>query len=183
MMMSISSAFHMPPRGSPAQRVIERMDHAAIFVFIASSFTPAHGICFRGSLRWGPLTLIWTLALAGVALKVLFFEYVPEWLGQIFYVALGWLGIFSGYLLARRHGFNFIKPLVFGGIAYSIGAGIDLFRFPIAVPGVIHSHELFHLTVLMGAFWHWLFVWQIAPGHRTVIDFGAAQPEPIDALA
>jgi channel protein (hemolysin III family) len=164
LLLSISGVYHMLPRDGTAHLVLVRLDHGAIFLLIAGSFTPAHGILMHGWQRWGPLLVIWTAAIAGITLKTVFFDDLAEWIGLSLYLTMGWLGAYSGVLLARRFGFNFVKPLLIGGIAYSIGALIDFLQWLIVIPGVIHPHELFHVAVLMGAFWHWLFVWQIAPG-------------------
>src|SRR5687767_2832187 len=57
-LFSLSGVYHQMERGGTAHRVLERLDHGAIFVLIAGTFTPVHGILFRGPLRWGPLVLI-----------------------------------------------------------------------------------------------------------------------------
>jgi channel protein (hemolysin III family) len=173
--------YHMMIRGGAAHQVMERLDHGAIFILIAGTFTPVLGILFHGWLRWGPLIAIWVAAIAGITLKTIFFEDIAEWLGLTFYLAMGWVGLGSGILLARRYGFNFIKPLLIGGLAYSVGAVIEFLRVMVVVPGVIHPHELFHVAVLMGAFWHWLFIWEFAGGEKSVEGLtrrkGAAHPE------
>ena len=53
LLLSMSAVFHMVVRGGPAHRVMERLDHGAIFILIAGTFTPGHGLLFRGPLRWG----------------------------------------------------------------------------------------------------------------------------------
>jgi channel protein (hemolysin III family) len=164
LLLSISGVYHMVIRGGDAHRVIERLDHSAIFILIAGSFTPAHGILLQGWQRWGPLLLIWTAAIVGITLKTVFFDHVAEWLGLTLYLTLGWFGLYSGIMLARRFGFKFVKPLLIGGIAYSIGGVLDFLQWFVVFPGVIHPHELFHIAVLMGIFWHWLFIWQFAKG-------------------
>jgi channel protein (hemolysin III family) len=164
LLLSLSGVYHMMVRGGTAHRVMERLDHSAIFVLIAGSFTPIHGILFHGWLRWGPLILIWLLAITGITLKAVFLDDIPNWLGSTLYVAMGWLGLFGGVQLGRRFGFNYIKPLVIGGVAYSIGAIVDSVPGVVLVPGVIHPHELHHIAALMGVFWQWLFIWQIAKG-------------------
>lgn len=163
-LLALSGVYHMLIRGGSPNLVLGRLDHSAIFAFIAGSFTPAHGILFRGWQRWVPLFLIWTIAIAGITLKTIFFDEMPHWLGLTLYLAMGWFGLFSGILLARRNGFHFIKPLLIGGVAYSIGGVIDVLPWFIVVPGVVHPHEVFHVAVLMGAFWHWLFICQFASG-------------------
>ncbi len=178
LLLSMSGVYHMMIRAGAAHRVLERLDHGAIFVLIAGTYTPALGILFRGWLRWGPLVVIWAAAVAGVTLKTVFFDDLAPWLGLTFYLMMGWFGIFSGVLLARRYGFTFVKPLLWGGLAYSVGGVIDLFQWWIVFPGVIHPHELFHVAVLMGAFWHWLFVWQFAPGEPSTQRLSRRRDSP-----
>ena len=161
-LLSMSGVYHMMVQGGDARAVMERLDHGAIFVLIAGTFTPTHGILFRSWRRWGPLAFMWVAAIAGVTLKTIFFNDVSEWLGLIFYLALGWLGFVSGVLVARRYGVAFILPLVWGGIAYTLGGVVDYSRWPTIVPRVIHSHEVFHVLVLVGALFHWRFIWQFA---------------------
>ena len=173
--LSMSTLFHMLVRGGRGHRVVELLDHGAIFLFIAGSFTPAHGLLFRGWLRWGPLVLIWGAALTGIAVKTLFFDDLEEWLGLTLYLALGWFGAISGLLLALRHGFLFVQPLLGGGVAYSVGAIVQFNQGLILIPGVVHPHELFHLAVLIGAFYHWLFVWQFANGEPTMHQWPAVR--------
>ncbi len=160
--MLISGLFHMPPRGSPIHRVAERVDHAAIFVMIAGTFTPALGILFGNRLRTRGLALIWCAALLGATVKTIFFDYLPEWLGLTMYLAMGWLGALVVVAAARRYSVKFVQPLLIGGIVYSVGAVLEFFQCAYVVPGVIHAHEVHHLTVLIGAFWHWVWVWQFA---------------------
>ena len=166
-LLLMSGTYHMTAPGSPLHQVLLRLDHGAIFVLIAGTFTPIHGLLFRGILRWAPLAFIWAAAAAGVVLKTAYFNTFAEWVGLAFYVTLGWLGAASGILLWRRYGFTFIRPLLMGGVAYSVGAAFDFLRQPVLIPGVVHAHELFHLAVLAGALLHWRFVWTFAGGVPT----------------
>ena len=164
LLMVTSGAYHTVAVGGAAHGLLLRLDHGLIFVLIAGTFTAAHGLLFRGAMRWGPLALVWSAALAGVTLKTAYFEQTPEWLGLSFYLALGWLGAVSGCVLWARYGFDFTLPLLLGGIAYSVGAVADFNRWPNPIPGVVNAHELFHLAVVAGALFHWSFVWRIADG-------------------
>jgi channel protein (hemolysin III family) len=163
-MFSMSAVYHMLEKGSTTRAVLERLDHAAIFALIAGTFTPAHGILFRGWSRWGPLAAIWIAAITGITFKTLFLRQVPEWLGLTYYLALGWVGAISVAVLWSRYDWAFVRPVVLGGLAYSIGAVMDYFNWFVLVPGVIQPHELLHLAVLAGAAYHWRFVWQFADG-------------------
>lgn len=173
-LLAMSGVYHMMQKGGGAREVMARLDHSAIFVLIAGSFTPVHGILFHGWKRWLPLVLIWGLAICGLTLKTIFFEGFPEWLGLTFYLGLGWLGAASGTALAWRYGFRFVEPLLYGGIAYSVGAACEFFRWPVLAPGVIQAHEVFHLAVLVGMVWQWLFVWQIARMRDPELPSGGA---------
>jgi channel protein (hemolysin III family) len=181
-LLSLSGVYHMLVRGSAAHQVMERLDHGAIFLLIAGTFTPVHGLLFRGILRWGPLLIIWGCAITGITLKTIFLADMSEWLGLSFYLALGWCGGMIAIVLARRYGFAFIKPALVGGLIYSFGATLDLLKWPVILPGLINAHELFHVTVLAGALCMWLFVWQFATGAvsaRAMSHRGpAAAPEP-----
>ncbi len=157
-LLSMSGVFHLLEHQSIGRAVLQRLDHAGIFALIAGTFTPVHSILFKGFWRWGFLLLIWTLAITGITLKSIFFNELAEWLGLVFYLGLGWLGILSAYLTHRLHGFTIIKPLVYGALAYTAGASLEFLQLPVVIPGVIGPHELFHIAVLAGIAWHGQFV-------------------------
>jgi channel protein (hemolysin III family) len=159
-LLSMSGVYHLLAPGGAGRMVLQRLDHAAIFTLIAGSFTPVHVILFRGFWRWGVLVLIWSLAITGLTLKVIFFESIPEWLGFLFFLGLGWVGLGSGIALWRRYGFTFIKPLVLSGAAYTLGGLLEFLRLPVVIPGVVGPHELFHVTVLVGIGFHGWFLFR-----------------------
>jgi len=101
-LLSMSGVYHLLPPGSAGRAVLHRLDHSAIFVLIAGTFTPVHGIVFQGRERWGPLALIWAAAIAGITLKMIWFTDVPYWLGLMCYLGLGWVGAISGGALWYR---------------------------------------------------------------------------------
>lgn len=162
LLLSMSAVFHLLAFGSPARQIFQRLDHAAIFVLIAGTFTPIHAIMFRGPWRWGMLTFIWTVAMFGITLKSIFFRETPEVLGIALYIAMGWVGAVSGIVLARRDGIATIIPLMLGGIAYTVGAVIEGVNPRPLIAGIVRSHEIFHGAVLIGLALHWWFVWSIA---------------------
>jgi channel protein (hemolysin III family) len=162
LLLAVSGVYHLLAPGGAGRAVLERLDHGAIFLLIAGTFTPAHSLLFRGWGRWGVLSLIWALAIAGITLKSIFFADMVEWLGLLFYLGLGWLGALSVVALWRQNGYWFIRPLLWGGVAYTVGGAVDFLRWPVLVPGVVGPHEAFHVAVLAGIGLHWRFVWEIA---------------------
>ena len=157
-LLSMSGVFHLLEHESFGRTVLQRLDHAGIFALIAGTFTPIHCVLFRGFWRWGFLILIWVLAITGITFKTIFFNDFAEWLWLMLYLGLGWLGVLSGYLTHRLHGYTIIKPLFYGGLAYTAGATLEFLQWPIVILGVIGPHELFHVAVLAGIYWHWQFV-------------------------
>jgi len=157
-LLSMSGVFHMLDYGSSGRAVLQRLDHAGIFALIAGTFTPVHSILFTGFWRWGILLFIWIFAILGITLKSVFFSELNEWVGLIIYLGFGWVGIITAYLTYRLHGFAVLKPLIYGALAYTVGACLEFFRWPVVVPGVVGPHELFHIAVIAGIAWHWHFV-------------------------
>ncbi len=162
-LLSFSGVFHLL-RAGDARDLLQRLDHAAIFVLIAGTFSPIHAIYFRGPWRWGMLLFIWTVAALGVTLKSIFFAHVPEWLGIALYLAMGWVGVLSMTALTKHHGFRAARPLLLGGIAYTLGAVIELVEPAPMIQGAVRAHEIFHLFVLLGLAFHYHAAW-IAAGH------------------
>jgi len=178
LLLSISGAYHLLAEGGNGRAVMRRIDHAAIFVLIAGTFTAAHGILFRGIWRWGILLLVWSAAITGITLKSVFFNDVSYGLGVAFYLALGWVGMIGGTEIWRRWGFRFVAPMLWGGLAYTAGAVIDLAEWPTLIPGVVGFHELFHVAVLMGVAFHWKFVHSFADGRLPGQEFPGSTVAP-----
>lgn len=161
-LLAMSGTYHMLPAHSDARAVMQRLDHAAIFTLIAGTFTAAHAILFKGVWRWGVIALIWTLAVLGIVFKTVFFDELPELVGLGFYLGMGWIGIISGFKVWRLHGWRTFKPLLAGGLAYSIGAVFEFLRWPVLIQGILGPHEVFHVAVIFGVACHWTFVYRFA---------------------
>lgn len=163
-LFSMSGTYHLLEHGSEVRRVFQRLDHAAIFVLIAGTFTPPHALLARGFMRWGMLAIVWSSAFAGAFLKLFFFDDVPEWLSLTLYLAMGWFGAVSGvyfWMTRGRRILTLLGPIMLGAFSYTIGAVLEFFRWPVLWPGVVGPHELFHVAVILGALFHWIFVYRI----------------------
>ncbi len=163
---TMSGVYHLLDVGS-ARAVLQRLDHAAIFILIAGSFTSIHGILFTGIKRWGVLLLVWGIAISGITFKTIFFTSVPEWMSLSFYLGMGWVGLITALLLYRDYNIHYVKPLVFSGLAYTTGAVLEFLGAPTLVTGIVGPHELFHIAVIVGVYIHWKFTWNFADGSLT----------------
>lgn len=169
-LFSMSGVYHLLEPQGLAREVFKHLDHSAIWILIAGTFTPIHAILFRGPWRWGILLLVWAVAITGLVLKIVFFAEIPEWLGLIFYLSLGWLGIVSAVKLKSQFETDGFKWLFLGGVAYSIGAIFEFLRWPVIISGFIGPHEIFHVFVILGGLCHWIFVfiWSSHPVKDTM---------------
>ncbi len=164
LLLSISGTYHaLDPTGG-ARKVLQRLDHAAIFVLIACSFTPGLVILFRGVARWGILLWVWTFAAIAITLKMIYFANISPSLGLAVYLSMGAIGILPCAWIWRRFGFELMQPIFWGGLAYAVGGILDSLHWPLLVPGVVQWHEVFHVAVLIGLGFHWAFAYTIADG-------------------
>lgn len=162
-LLAMSAVYHMLAPGT-ARSVMRQLDISAVFALIAGTVTPVHVVLFRGIQRWLPLLLIWSVAVVGIVVRILYRERLPFGVGNGIFLVMGWGGLISCVVLARRYGYPFVRPLVWGGIAYTVGVLILGSHWPNPIPGVVTSHELWHLAVLVGLSLHWRFVFQFADG-------------------
>jgi len=143
-----------------AERWLLRLDHAAIFMLIAGSYTPITLITLREvSPAWGwtLFGLVWGLALLGVVFKLVWLE-APRWLSTGLYLLMGWLAVVAVRPLLEALPVGGLMWLVVGGLFYSVGAVIFVLERPNLLPGVIGHHELWHLFVLAGGVSHFLLL-------------------------
>ena len=162
-LLSMSGVYHLLGNGT-GRYVMKQLDVAGVFALIAGSVTPVHAILFTGIRRWGPLLLVWAIAATGITLRTVFWDSFPDGLGTGIFLLMGWGGAISCFYLWRRYGYRFIAPLLWGGIAYTVGAIILGLNWPTIIPGVFGAHELWHVCVILGLGLHWKCVFQFAAG-------------------
>lgn len=152
-----SGIYHAISARPRTVEILRKIDHSAIYFLIAGTYTPFCVIAFVGFWRYGFLSIIWALALAGILVKV-FIIRSPRWLTAGLYVVMGWLCIFATHELFLRLLPVTLGWLLAGGILYTLGAVIYITRKGDLLPGVFGFHEIWHLFVLLGAAAHFLAI-------------------------
>jgi hemolysin III len=153
----VSTLYHALPNGR-AKVWLNRLDHAAIYVFIAGSYTPFALGVLRGAGGWALLAVVWVLAAAGVAVKLLDRLKHPLWSTGL-YVAMGWLAVFVAGPLFHRMTAGGLWLLLAGGLSYTAGAVVFLFDSRLR-----YTHFVWHLFVLGGSTCHFLAALMYANG-------------------
>jgi hemolysin III len=149
-MLGISALYHRVIWPPAPRRWIRRLDHAAIFLLIAGTYTPFGLLALEGAWRVAVLTVVWSGALASIVLKVTWID-APRWVAAVIAVSLGWVGVFAMPKIYERAGLTALILLAIGGVLYSAGALIYARRRPDPAPNVFGYHELFHLLVVAAA--------------------------------
>lgn len=162
-LLSMSTTYHVLGAGG-GRDLIRKLDIAGVFVLIAGTMTPVHAILDTGITRWATLLVIWSAAAGGITLTTVFSDRLPPGAGIGIFLLFGWSGLFSFVRLWLRYGYSFVSPVLWGGVAYTLGAIALGLNWPIIIPHVVGAHELWHLAVIVGLSLHWKFVLQFAAG-------------------
>jgi len=151
-----STLYHALPSGR-AKRVFRVIEHSAIFLLIAGTYTPFTLGVLRGPLGWTLLGLVWGIALAGVTLKALNRLTHPV-LTTALYLLMGWLIVIAAEPLAASLPQSGLRWLVAGGLAYTIGVVFFAFGSQLR-----YGHFIWHLFVMVGTACHYFAVlWHAA---------------------
>jgi hemolysin III len=149
-----STLYHALPRNC-AKRVFQVLDHAAIFLMIAGTYTPITLGVLRGTWGWTLFGLVWSLAITGVALTAGGGVRYPK-LTTSLYLAMGWLVLIAVKPLWLRMPSEGLLWLLAGGIAYTVGVVFY------AANRVRYSHFIWHLFVITGTSCHYVAVLRFA---------------------
>jgi hemolysin III len=133
------------------------LDHSAIYGLIAGTYTPIFFVLLRGRLRATFLTLMWTMAIAGIIGKwTLPTTYYPMTVGM--YITMGAIGLAPIPAIARATGPGGAFWGLFGAVCHGTGGILDVVRWPVFYDGVFGTHELLHVLVLAGTAAHFVFI-------------------------
>jgi hemolysin III len=160
-LFSASATYHMVRVKERALEIFRKIDHSAIYLLIAGTYTPFCVNAFSGFWKWGLLSIVWSLALLGITVKI-FYIRAPRWLNAGIYLVMGWLCLAAvGQMLAVLPLWVLIW-LAVGGLIYTLGAVVYITKIFNFVPGVFGFHEVWHIFVMLAAAAHFIAVLGIA---------------------
>lgn len=145
-----STLLHSLQEGK-AKDILEIMDHASIYVFIAGSYTPILLVVVKGTLGITLLSVVWSIALFGIIFKV-FFTKRFLFLSTFIYLMMGWMIVFAFDPVISSLATNGLIMLVTGGLLYTLGTIFYMWRlFP-------YHHAVWHLFVVGGSVFHFFTI-------------------------
>lgn len=145
-----STLYHSLVR-TRAGRVLRIIDHSAIYLLIAGTYTPFALVSLRGWVGWLLFAIVWTLAVLGIVFKTFAIERFAI-ASVVVYVGMGWLAVFAIRPLLHTVTWHGIFWIALGGLFYT--AGIVFF----ALDRLSYFHALWHLFVLAGSTCHYFAV-------------------------
>lgn len=146
-----STLYHALPAGR-AKRVFLRLDHGAIYLFIAGSYTPFALGALGGPWGWTLFGLVWSMAALGITLKA-FDRLSHPWLSTGLYLAMGWIVLIAAVPLVERVAAPGLVLLVAGGMAYTVGVIFFLLDARLR-----YAHAVWHGFVAAGTGLHYFAV-------------------------
>ena len=145
-----STLYHAFPQGR-AKQFLRRLDHSAIFLLIAGTYTPFTLGVLGGGWGWSLFGVVWGIAVVGIALKLLYGPRFPK-TSSAMYVAMGWMVVIAARPLWQNVPGWGLALLVLGGLSYTGGVVFYL------APKLRYSHFIWHLFVLAGTTFHFFAV-------------------------
>jgi len=151
MLLYLASTFYHALPSNKAKQVFRVLDHGAIFLLIAGTYTPFTLGVMRGPWGWTLFGLVWALALFGLTTKAVIGAH-HRWLSVPLYLAMGWLALIAAPQILMRVPLSGLIWLLAGGISYT--AGVAFF----AAHRLRYSHLMWHIFVIAGTVCHFFAV-------------------------
>lgn len=157
LLFAASAAYHMIKSGPRVIAALRKLDHAAIYLLIAGTYTPFCAIMFEGFWQWGFLAIVWSLAGIGIVVKM-FMIHAPRWVGAGIYLMMGWLCLAAVGEMLRVLPAGALAWLLAGGVIYTLGAVVYITKAFNFLPGKFGFHEVWHIFVILGALAHFISI-------------------------
>lgn len=151
-----SSVFHAVQGRDEVVAWLERLDHVAIYLLIAGTYTPVTLLYIGGAWGWSLFGVSWGIALIGIILA-LTVPLGPTWLHIAGYIALGWLAVIAAPKLLPVMNPSEITLIIGGGVIYTFGSFFYVWDRPDRLWN-LDDHAIWHMAVIVAAAMHWAFV-------------------------
>jgi len=162
-LLGISALYHIPMWGERARAWMRRLDHSAIFLLIAGTYTPPCLLVLDGVDSTLLLVVVWVGAALGIAIALLWPD-APRLVNAVLAIALGWMMIpFGSAIMGALEGIDLFL-LFLGGGMYSFGALAYVRRWPNPWPRFYGYHEVFHTLVVLAGVAHFAVMWRLVTG-------------------
>ncbi len=157
-LFGISALYHRRVWSPRGYKVMRRLDHSMIFLFIAGTYTPFSVLLLSRLKATVILSIVWGGAALGVVMKMIY-PHAPRWLSAPLYIALGWVAIGVMPDIVHHGGSPAVVLLLAGGLAYTTGAVFYAMRRPNPWPSTFGHHEFFHACTLIAAICHHIAIY------------------------
>jgi len=147
-LLYLSSTLYHSFSGSRTKSVLQIIDHSAIYLLIAGSYTPISLVTLRGPWGWSLLGVVWSMAIAGVIIKSVMKNNREHWISTALYLLMGWLVVVAMVPLIRSMSPGGLVLLVAGGLCYTGGVAFFVWQ------KLKYNHAIWHLFVIAGSVCH-----------------------------
>lgn len=161
LLYGVSAAYHRITWSPAARDRMKRLDHSAIFVMIAGTYTPLCVLLLSGAWSTAFLVTIWVMAATGLALAMRGIATRPG-VGHTLYLTMGWMALLVAPQIARRLSDPELGLLIAGGMVYTAGAFVLASHRPNPFPATFGYHEVWHVMVASASACHYLLIFLVA---------------------
>lgn len=159
LLYTMSALYHFLSKEHGAKKLFQTLDHSAIYILIAGTYTPLVLTALPAGWGWSLFGIIWGLALVGVIKKLLRLP-IPGWVSATLYLIMGWLIVIAIVPLRAALSFEALMWLLAGGVFYSFGTIFFALDSKIKTNTWYTLHDVFHVLVMLGSFSHFWFMWK-----------------------
>ena len=152
-LLYLASTLYHSIQSHRAKKLFQILDHCAIYILIAGTYTPFMLISLKGTVGYSLLVAIWSLAIFGIIFKAIFHDRFAK-VSLFTYLAMGWICILVGGEMLIKVPTGGLLFLLAGGLAYTFGT---IFFVLDRIP---YNHAIWHLFVLMGSTCHFFAIYQ-----------------------